>query len=173
VAVAKTHDASVVTLAVKNLIMGSLHAEDRIKVHGYLSHKERTLPREAQIIQANLARISCYLKPDIAVIDGTVGIQGNGPGGNNIIELGAAIASTDPFAADAVMAQAMGINPADIGLLVYAQQMGLGVTDLGDIEVSGPHLDVVIQPFLPHETYELQLQWQDESAANEFSVASR
>ena len=37
-AVAKTHDACVVTLALKNLIMGTIHLKDRIKMHGWLSH---------------------------------------------------------------------------------------------------------------------------------------
>ena len=41
VAVAKTHDVDVVTLALKNMIMGTLHKEDRVKMHGYNSHSER------------------------------------------------------------------------------------------------------------------------------------
>ena len=40
-AVAKTHDAAIVTLSVKNMIQGCLHQEDRIKLHGYHSHSER------------------------------------------------------------------------------------------------------------------------------------
>ena len=44
VAVAKTHDVCVVTLAQKNMIMGTIHKEDRIKMHGYPSHAQRILP---------------------------------------------------------------------------------------------------------------------------------
>jgi len=166
-AVAKTHDAAIVTLSVKNMIQGCLHRKDRIMVHGYHSHRERTLPREAQVIQANLARVSRHLRADIAVIDGTVGVQGNGPNGDDTIELGIAVASADPYAADAVMAHAMGFAPDDIGYLVYAQQLGLGVTRLSEIEVFGPALDSVIRPFKPHETYDLQLKWRDVEIASQ------
>jgi uncharacterized protein (DUF362 family) len=169
-AVAKTHDAGIVTLSVKNMIQGCVHREDRIKVHGCHSHSERTLPREAQVIQANLTRVSRRLRADIAVIDGTVGVQGNGPNGDDTIELGIAVASADPYAADAVMAHAMGFARDDIGLLVYAQQLGLGVTDLADIEVSGPALASVVRPFTPHKTHDLQLQWRDEGIASQLGI---
>ena len=80
-AVAKTHDAAIVTLSVKNMIQGCLHQEDRIKTHGYHSHSERTLPREAQVIQANLTSVSRRLRPNIAVIDGTGGRSRQRAGG--------------------------------------------------------------------------------------------
>ena len=172
-AVAKTHDATIATLAIKNMIQGCVHREDRIKVHGYHSHPERTLPREAQVIQANLTRISQRLRPDIAVIDGTVGVQGDGPAGDHTTNLGIAVASADPYAADAVMAHAMGFAPDDIGLLVYAQQLGLGVTTLSDIEVSGPELASVIRPFTSHETHALQLEWRDEGLASQLGAGER
>ena len=111
VAVAKTHDVCVVTLAQKNMIMGTLHKEDRIKMHGYPSHAERVLPSEAEVLNVNLIRLAQYLKPDIGVVDGTVGLQGNGPGGTDAVPMDAAAASADVFAVDAVMAKAMGFEP--------------------------------------------------------------
>ena len=101
VAIAKTHDAGVVTLGMKNMIMGTLHKEDRIKMHGYHSHADRVLPREAQTLNINLLRLSRHLKPDITIVDGTVGLQGNGPGGTDSVPLGIAVVSGDVFAADA------------------------------------------------------------------------
>ena len=47
VLVAKTHDVCVVTLAQRNMIMGTLHEDDRIKMHGYPSPDERMLLSEA------------------------------------------------------------------------------------------------------------------------------
>ena len=104
------------------------------------------------------------------MIDGTVGVQGNGPAGDDTIELGTAVASADLYAADAVMAHAMGFARDDIGLLVYAQQLGLGVTTLSDIEVSGPALSSAVLPFTPHKTHALQLQWRDEGIAAQLGV---
>lgn len=171
VAVAKTHDTCVVTLAQKNMIMGTLHKKDRIKMHGYDSHVERTLPLEAQRLNINLMRVSRYLRPDIGVIDGTVGMQGNGPGSGYAMDLGIAVASADVFAADAVMAKAMGFEPLELGLLHYADTLGYGTADLERIEVLGPQIEAVRQAFDPHEQVALQLQWQDERAG-EYLVAA-
>ena len=161
VAIAKTHDAGVVTLAMKNMIMGTLHKEDRIKMHGYHSHGDRELPREAQTLNINLLRLSRYLKPDIAIVDGTVGLQGNGPGGTNSVPLGIAVASGDVFAADAVTSKTMGFEPLEIGLFRYADELGYGTADLSQIEIVGPSVEDVAIAFKPHETAELQFQWQD------------
>jgi uncharacterized protein (DUF362 family) len=163
-AVAKTHDVCVATLALKNMIMGTLHKDDRIKMHGYGSHAERVLPREAQTLSINLARVGRYLCPDIGVIDATQGLQGNGPGGTDAVEQGVAVASADTYAADAVMAKAMGFEPLELGWLHYAQTLGYGVSDLEQIEVLESEIAAVQIPFTPHESTEEQLQWQDEEA---------
>ena len=164
VAVAKTHDACVVTLALKNMIMGTLHKKDRVMMHGYHSHPQRNLPTEAQILNVNLIRLSRYLRPDIGLIDGTVGLQGNGPGGTDAVEWGIAVASADVFAADAVMAKAMGFEPLELGWLYYAQQLGYGTADLSQINIVGTPLEAVSKPFKPHQTTPLQLQWREARA---------
>ena len=164
VAIAKTHDAGVVTLAMKNMIMGTIHKEDRIKMHGYHSHADRMLPREAQTLNINLLRLSKHLKPDIAIVDGTVGLQGNGPGGTDSVPLGIAIVSGDVFAADAVTSKAMGFEPLEIGLFYYANEMGDGTADLSKIEIVGPAVETVATSFKPHETTEQQFQWQEANA---------
>ena len=161
VAIAKTHDAGVVTLAMKNMIMGTIHKADRIKMHGYHSHADRMLPREAQTLNINLLRLSKHLKPDIAIVDGTLGLQGNGPGGTDSVPLGIAIVSGDVFAADAVTSKAMGFEPLEIGLFYYANEMGYGTADLSEIEIVGPAVETVATSFKPHETTEHQFQWQE------------
>lgn len=163
-AVAKTHDVCVVTLALKNMIMGTLHKKDRVHMHGFPSHAERRLPDEAQVLNINLMRLARYLRPDIAVIDGTRGLEGNGPGGNEEIDLGIAVASADVFAADAVMAKVMGFDPAKLGLLHYAKELGMGAASFDAIEIVGPGLAGLVKPFKPHETTHLQLQWQHADA---------
>jgi uncharacterized protein (DUF362 family) len=160
-AVAKTHDVCITTLAYKNMVMGTLRREDRVKMHGFNSHGERRLPREAQVLNANLIRLARHLTPGIGVIDGTVGLQGNGPGGHDAVPLGLAVAGADVFAVDAVMTRAMGFDPRDLGLLHYARLLDLGVVDLDRIEIVGPPLDALVTPFTPHEKVALQRQWQD------------
>lgn len=159
-AVAKTHDACVVTLALKNLIMGTLYKPDRIKMHGYLRHADRQLPVEAQTLNVNLIRVARHLSPDISVIDGIQGVQGNGPGGTDGVDFRVAAAGTDVFATDAVVAKAMGFEPLELGLLHYGNRLGMGIADLDRIDVLGTSIAEVMQPFKPHATTHLQNQWQ-------------
>lgn len=164
-AIAKTHDVCVVTLALKNMIMGTIRKDDRVKMHGFPSHKDRILPNEAQTLNVNLIRLARHLTPDIGVVDGTVGLQGNGPGGTDAVPLGIAAASIDVLAVDAVMTKAMGFEPMEQGLLRYGDALGMGVADLREIEVVGADLADVTIPFKPHETTEGQLRWAVEGAA--------
>jgi len=164
VAVAKTHDVCVVTLALKNMIMGTLRKEDRVKMHGFMTHKERLRPDESKAINVNLIRVAKYLSPHISIIDGTVGLQGNGPDGTDAVELGVAAASADVFAADAVMAKVMGYEPLEQGLLYYGNQLGIGVADLDKIQVLETKIEDVQTPFKHHEWIEDQKQWQHPKA---------
>ena len=165
VAVAKTHDVLLTTLAYKNMVMGTLRHQDRVRMHGFNSHAERQMPREAQCLNANLLRVAPFLTPTIGVVDGTVGLQGNGPGGNDTVPLGVAVAGVDVFAVDTVMTRLMGFDPADVGILQYAAERGLGVTDEARIDVVGPSVDSLIRLFLPHEKAPLQRQWRTSEVA--------
>ena len=170
VAIAKTHDVCCVTLALKNMIMGTIRKEDRVKMHGYPEHKTRELPTESQRMAVNLTRLSHILKPDIGVIDGTVGLQGNGPGGEDAVELGVAAAGADVYAVDAVMANAMGFEPMSLGWLHYANDLDLGIANLENIEVLETAIENIAITFKPHEKNEQQLQWQDKEAKTYLSV---
>jgi uncharacterized protein (DUF362 family) len=138
-----------------------LRKEDRVKMHGFNTHGERRLPREAQCLNANLIRVAAFLTPTIGVVDGTVGLQGNGPGGKDTVPLGAAAAGADVFAVDTIMTRLMGFDPAEIGMLQYAGEQGLGVTNEACIDVVGPPVDSLIRTFLPHEKAPMQREWRD------------
>lgn len=163
-AVAKTHDGGMVTLALKNLIMGTILKKDRIKVHGYNSHHDREHPYEARALNRNLIRLAKHLYPDFSVVDGTVGIQGNGPGGTDTVGHGLVAAGNDTVAVDAVMARAMGFDPLEVGTIFYADALELGVGDLDRIEVVGEDLMDHIHPYRPHDSITAQRQWQIEGA---------
>lgn len=162
-AVAKTHDTCIVTLGLKNMIMGTLYGPDRILMHGFRTHDKRALSDEVRILNVNLARLARHLSPDITVIDGTRGLQGNGPGGTDGIDFGVVAASADVYAADAVMAKAMGFDPNRLAQFYYGNLLKLGVSDLDRIEVLGADLDAVTMSFKPHETTDQQWRWSDDS----------
>lgn len=181
IAIPKTHDTCVVTLALKNMIMGTIYKRDRVKMHGFNSHAQRRVPDESQAMSINLIRLARFMAPDVAVLDGAQGLQGNGPGGTDGLDFGVAAASTDVFAADAVIAKTMGFEPLDLGLLRYGHDLGMGIADLQEIEVRGMafssqdapkaiDIESVARQFKPHETTGLQLQWQVEDAEKLLAV---
>lgn len=171
VAVAKTHDVCFATLAYKNLAVGAVYEPDRIKMHGYHSHADRKMPDEASTLNINLVKVAPYVKPHIAVIDGTVGVQGNGPGGTNTVYFGVAAASVDVFAADAVVAKAMGFEPMEMGFLYYANALDMGIAELDKIDILGESIDEVAVKFKPHQKYNMQCKWETDEAKVFLNIA--
>ena len=161
---AKTHDVCVVTLALKNMIMGTLCQPDRVLMHGFGAHPLRRQPVEAKFLNINLIRVARFLAPDLAVVDGITGLQGNGPGGRDEIDLDVVAAGVDVYAVDAVMTAVMGFDPTHMGVLHYARTYGLGCADLDRIAISGARIDEVRRRFKPHESTPLQQQWQKRNA---------
>ncbi len=166
IAIPKTHDTCVVTLALKNLIMGTIYRQDRVKMHGARTHDKRQVPDESRAMSINLVRLARFMAPDISVIDGARAMEGNGPGNGDGLDMGIAAAGIDVFATDAVIAKTMGFEPLELGFLRYAHDLGMGTADLSEIELlGGVPIESVARQFKPHETTEQQLQWRVENAA--------
>jgi uncharacterized protein (DUF362 family) len=92
------------------------------------------------------------VKPDLAIIDASIGLEGDGPTCGDALgtpvdmssRLGSwlLLASTDPVAADATAARV--INHDDVyaeGILSVAQMEGLGLSSADAIEIDGAGLD--------------------------------
>jgi uncharacterized protein (DUF362 family) len=75
--------------------------------------------------------------PKISVVDGFVGMHGEGPRLGKRLRLGTVIAGVDPVAVDAVAAAIMGFDPLDVAYLRRAQAAGLGIADLAAITIVG------------------------------------
>ena len=181
----KTHDAVIVTLSLKNMIVGSLIRgrggglfqrlgqllPDRLtnsalaeKAKSRLSKVNRSdkfaLHQGYHGLNLNLYTLAKVIAPHLSVIDGFVGMEGSGPSGGDPVDLRVAIASTDFLAADTVATRLMGFDPDEVGYLHYCKLGGLGAGDLNDIEIVGnAAIEEYRQPFKPHPTYRKQLQW--------------
>ncbi len=66
-----------------------------------------------------------FLKPRLAVIDGIVGMEGNGPSAGTAREVGCLIASDSVYHADVAMARIMGLTPDEMPLIHAAYLRGL------------------------------------------------
>ena len=107
----------------------------------------------------NLVRLANRLIPNLNVIDGYVAMEGNGPVNGTLVNLGVAVAGTDSIATDAIAAKIMGFNPWDIGYLYYANNEGLGTSEISEIEIIGTNISDVQRHCRPHKNYPIEMSW--------------
>ena len=91
-------------------------------------------------------------KPDLCVIDGVIGMEGDGPMNGKPKQANMILASDDGFAADAIAAQAIGINPALVPILAAGVRRGLLDLSPGAIQTPGLPLDEARVAFAPAAT---------------------
>lgn len=143
----KTHDNVIATLSLKNIVVGSLRNKPAIH-QGYPA------------MNVNLYLMAKHVAPQLAVIDGFTGMEGDGPVSGRAVDLGLAIASTDFVAADSVAARIMGFDADKIGYLHYCNSKGLGRGNIDEIQILGDSLEeCVARKFKPHASYRRQLEW--------------
>jgi uncharacterized protein (DUF362 family) len=142
--VMKTHMHTGVTLAVKNM-KGCLWRRSKVKLH-MLPPVEGS---DEKPIDVAIADMSSVVRADLAVIDGTVGMEGLGPGAGRAKPLGAVVVSADPFAADAVACRLMGTEAERVPHLRIGASRGYGVIDLDKLDVTPENWRDFASPFAP------------------------
>ena len=85
----------------------------------------------------------------VAVVDGIVGMQGDGPLFGTGATVGALVVGTDFLAVDATCARLMGFDPLKIDYLKFAAWAGLGELDESRIQVAGVPLKSLWRAFQP------------------------
>jgi len=131
----------------------------------FFSHSDKiTIHRGVPAINMTLARLTPLTYPHLSVIDGTTGMEGDGPTKGKPVNLGLCIAGTDFLAVDTITARIMGFDPGEIGYLSYLCSLGMGVHEVDRIEILGEKLADCVRPFEPHSTRGKQAQWRLEGA---------
>ncbi|HOB73517.1 MAG TPA: DUF362 domain-containing protein [Phycisphaerae bacterium] len=164
-AMLKTHDRAVVTLSLKNLVVGAIGKDpgfrwgkgskgvsDKHLVHG---------GRKNEGIHYNLFSLARRLRPDLAVLDGFQGMEGNGPVNGTPVDHRVAVASTDWLAADRVGVELMGFDFAKVGYLTFCAKAGMGQADLEKLEILGEKVAQLARKYRPHDTIEQQYKWME------------
>jgi uncharacterized protein (DUF362 family) len=72
-----------------------------------------------------LVDLANLVKPVLSIVDGVVGMEGNGPRNGKPVKAGVILAGANCFAVDIVMAEMMGFNPARLPLTTLALEQGL------------------------------------------------
>jgi uncharacterized protein (DUF362 family) len=132
----KTHHWAGVTLSLKNMfgiVPGACYGWPKNVLHW------------AGIDRAILD-INGVARPDFAIVDGILGMEGNGPVQGQPKKAGVVIFGDDPVAVDAVSCRVMGLRPEKVEYLARAGTM-LGHVDAAKIQQLGEQIGSVRTPF--------------------------
>ena len=142
--VMKMHMHTGVTLAVKNM-KGCLWRRSKVELH--------MLPAIAgskvKPLDVAIADMSSVLRPHLAIVDGSTGMEGLGPSAGRPKTLDAVVVSGDAFAADAVACQLMGTAAEKVPHLCLGAQRGHGNIELSHMTVTPDHWRDFVSPFAP------------------------
>lgn len=140
----KTHVLATVTLAMKNVIglyPGTVYYSVRSWLH------DRAAEAGSPGIAYEIVDMVRANRMGLSVVDASTAMEGDGPAGGPLVDMGLIVAGTSPLATDLVAADLMGIAAAEVPAFACAQQAGLGPADLASIEVRGLKPEQARRPF--------------------------
>ncbi|MBL7016089.1 MAG: DUF362 domain-containing protein [Kiritimatiellales bacterium] len=129
--VMKIHMHTGVTLAIKNM-KGCLWRRSKVELH-MLPQLPDTADKSLDVAIGDMATV---LRPHFSIIDGSICMEGLGPGAGTPKQLNVVVAGGDAFAADAVACRLMGRSATEIPHLRVGAANGCGIIDLDQINVS-------------------------------------
>jgi len=124
----KTHAMSLLTLGIKNMF-GILAGASKGMVHN-AAHRLEDFGEA-------LSDIYRFRPPDLTILDGVLGMEGNGPTAGKPRRIGCLLAGGNAPAVDLVATQMAGVNPREVHHLRITLERGLGPQTLNDVEIAG------------------------------------
>jgi Fe-S-cluster-containing hydrogenase component 2 len=90
------------------------------------------------------------IRPKLALMDAVIGLGGSWRPSDRLAP-GLILAGEDPVAVDAVAAHIGGFDPAEVPMLRFAAERGLGIIEVDTMDFPGLHVDEIRPvPLLPH-----------------------
>lgn len=129
----KTHCQMVLTLAVKNLF-GAIIGADKAAWH-------LRAGKDFDSFATVLVQIYEKVRPTLSIVDGILGMEGNGPNAGVPRKIGIIAASSDAVALDAEICRLVGFPIESLRTCTIGQNLGLGIADAGKIMRVGDQLD--------------------------------
>lgn len=124
----KSHVQLTVTLGVKNLF-GCVPGKMKAWWHFEAG-------KEVKRFGEMLVETARAINPDLTIMDGIIGHEGNGPSGGEPRQLGILGASADVFALDRAWVEILNVNPVDVPTVAASQRLGL-CPELAEIDFPG------------------------------------
>lgn len=138
-AIMKTHGFVSVTLSLKNMLLGAPINDYKTSDKFYMHMGPHGEPND--ILHFNMFHMAQHVFPDLAVIDGFTGMEGDGPSRGTPVDSRIAVASVDPLAADVLSARLMGFDSKKILYLSSMTAAGMGQGNLDKIRVLGDKVE--------------------------------
>lgn len=129
----KSHMQLTITMGVKNLfgcVPGKMKAWWHMEAGKDVNKFANMLIETAQAIA-----------PQLTIVDGIIGHEGNGPSAGEPRDLGLLGASTNVFALDRAIAAILSVDPQQVPTLAAAIRLGLCSDHISDIEIVGTPID--------------------------------
>jgi uncharacterized protein (DUF362 family) len=112
----KTHSFQYLTLASK-IMYGAVPGLTKAKYHARFPRKENFADMMLDILT--------IIKPQLYILDGILGMQGQGPGSGDPVKMDLVLASTDYVAMDIAVCKILGVEPVAIPALKRAKVRGM------------------------------------------------
>ncbi len=144
----KTHNYVFVTLSLKNVLLAAPLNEYGGRNDKGLMHM--AAPARNDLLHFNMFHLAQEVWPDLAVIDGFVGMEGKGPAWGTPIASRVALASRDALACDITGTRVMGYDPKTINYLTAMSEAGMGQGDASRIEIVGTPLESCVMKYRPN-----------------------
>lgn len=137
----KTHVLTTLTCAVKNLF-GLQQGGSKANHHVRVSNDPK---RFSHLLLDLYNAINDRIK--LNIVDGIIGMEGEGPTTGNPVNSGLIIAGEDAVAVDMVVSKIIGWDPMEVGTNRLAVERGLGPKGLREVEILGLGLNEVRHNF--------------------------
>jgi len=124
----KTHSRGGVSIGLKN--------NYGILPGGQKSNLHHRVPRPIDFGRM-LMEVYRVRPPDLIIVDAILGAQGIGPYSADLVYMGLIMASDNGVALDATAARMMGYDPAEVPIIRFAHEAGVGSFREEDIEILG------------------------------------
>jgi len=131
----KTHQLTYFTGAVKNSLG---------LVPGFVKTKQHAIHSDRDSFSAFLIDLNIAVAPGFYLMDGIMGMEGEGPGQGTPVNTGVLIGSTNPLAVDITACKIVDYDPMIVPTNSIALSRGVWLKEEKDIEYDGPPLESLI-----------------------------
>jgi uncharacterized protein (DUF362 family) len=158
----KSHNTVVMTAGTKNMVMAAPLNIPEADGKPQVNYKRSMHSGGPRWLHYNMFLVARQVRPNLAIIDGVEGMEGNGPVNGTPVDHRIALAGEDVLAVDSICAKLMGIPLENVGYLNFAAADGLGIVDREKIDIiGGKDPDQFVKTYKLSENIATQMQWKE------------